>query len=80
MSRFGAIGFSAVASRVYSRRTSDGAAILGARIATQIAADRRDFDAPHPADTSADRCIERLRLAGATKTSARPRQDEPWRP
>ena len=75
MSRFGAIGFSAVASRVYSRRISDGAAILGARIAAQIAADRRDFDTPHPADASADRCIERLHVAGATRTSTRPRWD-----
>ena len=73
MSRFGAIGFSAVASRVYSRRISNGAAILDARIATQIAADRRNFGEPHPADASADRCIERLRIAGATRTSARPR-------
>ena len=73
MSRFGAIGFASVASRVYSRRVSDGAAVLGARIASRIAEDRRNFDGPHPADASADRCIERLRIAGATNSSARPR-------
>lgn len=73
MSRFGAIGFSAVASRVYSRRINDGAAAVGARIVMQMAEDRRSFDTPHPADASADRCIERLQIAGARKLSARPR-------
>lgn len=73
MSRFGAIGFSAVASRVYGRRINDGATVLGARIAMQITEDRHNFDGPHPADASADRCIERLQIAGASKSSARPR-------
>ncbi|WP_299751276.1 hypothetical protein [Devosia sp.] len=73
MSRFGALAFASTAARTFNRPGSDGRSVMGQYIVAQISDDHRAWSEPHPADASADSCIERLRVAGARNASARPR-------